>query len=298
MKRRLKSTLIAVLLALATLFALAGCSFRLSLEEYLEKNNLVARVTYYTNGGVFNDDRNFKDMYYKEGDLPLNINVSDIESGTITLTRVDHEFLGWYFVEELDENGEPVKDEFGEIKMGAEVDFSVPMQKGDHWNVCAMWATLSKVKVKLACEATETIKIETSFSDTLEWKECKNGDVIRDYSFWGGYMQSTVEPSVNVENNSHTFLKFYADAECTQEIVWPIAQPEKDAAEKDVYIYAKYIKGDWNVIRNAEDVENMFATSDKEGENFYLVNDVDCFGETFAPATGFKGTLLGNGYTI
>ena len=299
MKMALKKALICVLLICASLCVLAGCSFRPSYEEYLEENNLKAQVTYYTNGGKFEDDRDYKDLYYKVGYPALNIGKADIESGTIKLTRADHEFLSWYYVSELDESGKPVKDENGDIILGEEVDFSVKLNEGDHWHICAVWATLSKVKVKLVCDETATVKIETNLSGVAEWKECKNGDIIRDYSFNQGYVQSTVEPSLAVENATHTFIKFYANAECSEEIAWPIAQPDKEAEEQDVYIYAQYIEGDWTVIRNVDDVKKFFKNTDKAENRFYLLNDIDCAGATITGMdSAFNGELQGNGYTV
>ena len=79
MKKKLKSTLLIILMAIAALFVLVGCSLGDSLKDIVQNNDLEAQVTYYVN----NENAKFtpntakvKYMYYKAGAKVLNIGSS------------------------------------------------------------------------------------------------------------------------------------------------------------------------------------------------------------------------------
>ena len=50
------------------------------------------------------------------------------------------------------------------------------------------------------------------------------------------------------QNKSHTFVQYYSDEACTQNIVWTIERDE----ENDIYIYVKYITDNWKVFKAVE----------------------------------------------
>ena len=96
MKRKLKRTLILVFLAVASLFILAGCSFRYATrEEVVEDYGLEASVTYYGNGGVFENSLSKKTLDYFSGQPAVNIGVVKT-SPQRTIRRDDYTFDGWY----------------------------------------------------------------------------------------------------------------------------------------------------------------------------------------------------------
>ena len=287
MKKTLKSKLLIILTVLASLFVFAGCKVTQTLDEFREENNLPAQVTYYSNGGLFENNTTQKDIYYQAGNKAADIGNVSFTSGSISISRDDYEFVGWYYVE-LDENGEPIKDENGEIVLGEAVDFSKPLQENERWTVAAAWTALSKVKVQLVCEDGATLSV----SDTLSYK---NGDVIREYSFTStGIVQSTTSAPIKVLENAYSFVEFYADEACTTKVEWPIQK-----GEADVFIYAKYIEGSWKMLKEADDVEDLFMNA-YSNNRYYLVNDIDCSTLKYAlePIKTFNCELQGNGHKI
>lgn len=300
MKKTLKSVCIAALMSLASVFVFTGCEVRESVEDFIDKNNLNAQVTYYAHKDTENKDAYFennlteKDIYYKDGQKVFNIGTDSLTSGTVKLTYENYEFVSWNYVA-ADENGELQKDENGDLVLGEEVDFSKPITKGEHWHICANWVKLSVVKVMLVSETN--ITVSQTNAETGEPMEIvyKPNDEIREYPFDNkGTMQST--SNAPVTPNDATFLEFYANAECTQSVSWPIIRPEDRA---DVVIYAKYIPGKWTLLRDADDVKTLFSNKAGQKNAFYLLNDIDCTQlDAIAPANIFNSKLQGNGYTI
>lgn len=290
MKKTLKSKLTILLFALLSLFVFAGCSIRQSVEEYLEENGLVAQVTYFANdGGQFESKSDIKTMHYKDGDKILNIGITELTSGSISITKNNHEFLGWYYVE-VGEDGLPVRDEKGEIILGDEVDFSIRIEEGQHWYVCAKWRKLAVVEVKLLCDSDVTITV----GEGEEIKSYKNGDVIHSYNF---NLQGVVQSPSNapVQANDGTFVQFIANMQDAQEVAWPIQRPDDGS---NVTIYAKYISGVWTLLRTVDDVKTLFSSDSAMNRSYYLMNDIDCGGLTRTPISVFNSYLQGNGYTI
>ena len=291
MKKTLKSKLTIGLFALASIFVFAGCSVRQSLDEFREENGLVAKVTYFANdGGKFENNSDVKTIYYKDGDKALEVGVTSLTSGSISIEKDNYQFLGWYFVE-LDEEGKPVRNADNEIVLGDAVDFSVAIEEGQHWYVCAKWQKLSVVEVKLLCDADVTLTV----GEDENVKTYKNGDVIHSYNFnTQGLVQST--SNAPIKANDGTFVEFTANVEGTEEVSWPIQRPEDGA---DVTIYAKYIQGVWTLLRTADDVKTLFSSESALGNKaYYLMNDIDCTGLTRVPLNIFNSELQGNGYTI
>ena len=74
MSKRLKLLLICALSAVAALCVFSGCNLTNTVEGIISTKHLDAQVTYFANGGVFEDDRNSqKTLYYNAGTLPLDI---------------------------------------------------------------------------------------------------------------------------------------------------------------------------------------------------------------------------------
>ena len=305
MKKRLKRGLNFALLAAASAMIFAGCSVQMTKEEFLSQNGLTTEVTYYANGGFFDNDfeKMEKSVYYKDGSYAYEIT----EEGQHKIEYTDYELLGWYYAK-LDANNEPILDEKGNIEIGEAVPFDKPIAEWTTTHIVASWASLSKVKVKLvigdegdAVSDNERIKILTEFGNTKEWKECQTGDEIRDYSFVNGLVQSASRLSLEVEDQAYTFLEFYGNEECTESVNWPLRQPDKSEGNADVYIYAKYIKGNWKMLSVPNDVKDMYqssATNDPT-TRYYLKKDIDCSSlAAMATRMKFDCELKGNGFTI
>lgn len=102
---------------------------------------------------------------------------------------------------------------------------------------------------------------------------------------------------------NHTFMQLYRDAECREELTISRTQPfeHKCTQENPVCnIYAKFIDGDWLLVRNATDLTRISA-----GVNLYFMDNIDMSelnsddGRTIITVDEeYIGTIEGNGYTI
>ncbi|MBQ7948403.1 MAG: hypothetical protein IJ284_01435 [Clostridia bacterium] len=293
MKRKLKAKLIVFLLAILSLFVFAGCSMGESLEEILETRNLNPQVTYYTNGGQFENKNRKKDIYYSVGSKALNIGVVTPVSGSIEITRANFEFVGWYHVAEV------IDEESGLCELGEAVDFSVPLEEGDHWIVAAKWRALAGLKVVMACEDGKTIS-GTAAGKNGGAVSYKNGDTLGEieYDSKDEIVSSATTPEkvfFKVKNKAYTFVGYYTDAKCTTPVTWPI----KRGVEQQT-IYAKYVAGDWTLVKDSQDVYDMFeALRNGANKRYWLCNDIDSANSAldFSVAK-FAGEINGNGYTI
>ncbi len=294
MRRKQKGKWILFLAALAAVFMLGGCSLGETFEEALANRNLTAQVTYYSNGGTFEGTPDKKNMYYQSGSKALNIGVVNPTSGSVEITRKNYVFDGWYYAV-LDDNGAPVYENEATktYKLGEKVDFSIPLEKGDHWIVVAKWLASVKVNVVLACDADAEIPVKVKAGE--EAKSYKNGDVVATRAY--DTKDEVVNPGdgkapFNVDGKDYTFVEYYADEACTSLVSWPITKQETD-----VTVYAKYIKGEWEVVRTKNDVRSMFNSS-TAGVRYWLTKDVDASKITIGAKTSFNSEIQGNGYTI
>ena len=335
MKKGFKWKLIAGCSALASLFILGGCKVgALSFGELKENLNWDARVTYYANSvgkddpfkadGQFENTQGVKDMYYAAGSYAARIGEKKIAN--VSLTHYAHSFEGWYHVakddqgrllfvdkdgEKLyqgedsklyyaDKDGNPVLDDDTVITVPVrseeKVDFTKTLADGDHWSICADWDEMSRLHIKLVCDDLgENEKIAGLSMDSKQ-VEYEHGDIVWEDFFEGeeDKVQSLGMAPFTVNENAFTFVEYYTDEECTQFVSWPIAWNENDQV-----IYAKYIKGDWNIIKKAEDVSDIFTRTIGEDDKFYLIQDIDCAGVTTAENINtFRGELQGNGFKI
>lgn len=333
MKKGFKWKLIAGCSALASLFILGGCKVgALSFGELKENLNWDARVTYYANSvgkddpfkadGQFENTQGVKDMYYAAGSYAARIGEKSIPN--VSLTHYAHSFEGWYHVakddqgrllfvdkdgEKLyqgednklyyaDKDGNPVLEDESvvtiPVRSEEKVDFSKTLADGDHWSICADWDEMSRLHIKLVCDEGEKIAGLSMDSKQVEYE---NGDIVWEDFFEGeeDKVQSLGMAPFTVNGNAFTFVEYYTNEECTQFVSWPIAWSENDQV-----IYAKYIKGDWNIIKKAEDVKSLLfmRTKVREDDKFYLIQDIDCTGISVAPFEEFKGELQGNGFEL
>ena len=293
MKRNWKGKILAVLTGLAALLALAGCSMKQSLQDILDKNDLVARVTYYANGGFFEDKTSEKNMYFQDESKAFDIGNEKVSlvSGSIGIEREGYEFTGWYYAEK-DAQGNIVYQDAEQryVVLGEAVDFSQKLQENDHWFVYAGWSKIVEIKVQLVCEDGAQLSVGNA--------TYKNGDIIRSYGF--GSKTSVQKPSrenppAKVADNAYTFLEFYEDEALTTVKSWPIEKTEQTT--EDIVIYAHYIEGNWKVLKDVADVKNMLNNATLPAR-YYLFNNIDCAGTELSRCGVFNIELQGNGHTI
>ncbi|MBO5327647.1 MAG: hypothetical protein J6B04_00570 [Clostridia bacterium] len=353
MTRKLKFKLLVILVAFAAVSLIAGCKLGYSKEEIIQNENLVSQVTYFANGGYFEDNRDFKDMYYVEGSPFINImEQTPTKSGTVNVTRENFVFVGWYPAvvdsegNPLNAAGEVIELETNQSRKGIAEDISSELfpegnevlnlntlraEKGQHLYFVARWEAKLRLRVVLVGTDNETPE-DTSDDFTLkglplddnlivnnggEAKEYKNGDIVRAFNFDNSglvYDPGSDGPVLTAKGVSlgGTFYDYYYDAECTQPVVWPYempdgeeeeeGQPELQAEEEeeslDPVIYAKYIEGDWIMLRGAKDIVKNWNSLGNASKKVWLFKDIDCTGNGVLQTVNLACEFRGNGHTI
>ena len=87
-------------------------------------------------------------------------------------------------------------------------------------------------------------------------------------------------------------MEFYSDSACTQVCEWPIVREDGD-----VIVYARYIEGNWKVVKDAAGVSTMFGTGVSANDKYLIINDIDCSSTSVAAMSvkNFAGTVQGDG---
>ena len=294
MAKRLKKTLIVLLLALCALFVFAGCELGVTKEDALNLRGVNAQVTYYANGGRFekNNQKKKTDFYFQAGATAYDYGAPGVIllSGKAEIDRANFEFMGWYFVDEVTD------EENGICTLGKKVDFSVPLQEGDHWLVAAKWKALVGLQVVLVTDNGASLNVELNDKDKTPTTYA-NGATIGEveYDYTTDQVVSAPKEFFKVTGKTHTFYTYYNDSACTERTQFPITRGEEAQT-----IYAKYIQGDWTVVSKTSDVRSMFSTLQSGSNKRYIfLNDVDCSKllEVTAIRT-MNGEINGNGYAL
>lgn len=317
MKRKLKRTLILVFLAVASLFILAGCSFKYTTrDEVIDDYGLEAAVTYYGNGGVFENSLDTKTIDYMSGQPAINIGVDKMKPQR-TIKRDQYDFDGWYYVV-LDAEGNPTYTDETQTyyALGEAVDFTKLLEVGDHWYVAASWKSKAKVQFKLVVE--EGVKIPNPDTEA-EQKEFANGDVLRTAPFNvdGSYPYPKEFFGINHKdsNRSLTFVEYYTDEACTTLASWPIKRQETDTVVYAKYLVGAwtivkdktglpvdYLEGKWEIVETAKDATDMFDAiryDEVDCDGYWITQDIDMANEVErTPFIRFNAVIHSNGATI
>lgn len=336
MKRKLKRSLILVFLALASLFIFAGCSFRYTTrQDVIDDYDLEAAVTYYANGGVFENNLDTKTIDYVSGQPAINIG-EDKTTPQRTIKRDEYDFNGWYHVI-LDSEGKPTyTDETQKYyALGEEVDFTVNLEKGDHWHIAASWRSKTRVQFKLVVD--EGAKIPNP-DKNAEQKEFANGDVFRSAPFNGDgtypYPSEYFDFNPSDFTRAFTFVEYYADEACTTLATWPAVQQDTDVVVYAKYLVGawtvvkdkagvpfeylegewtivrddegnptKYIEGNWTIVKTPQEVVKMFrsiAYNEVKGDGYWIYQDIDMSNtvDQLAPILNFNTKIHSEGASI
>ncbi len=320
MKKSLKLKLITLLALVASLFILAGCSLGYTVDEFTAQNKLVARISYYANGGAFNgvatNAEKPRELYFKEGQKALcvlddeakesdlsekpNLNKPSIFSGSLTIARKDYILDNWYLVD-LDEEGNPKYDEeTGDLLVTDELfDFNVTvLQKGDHYHIAAKWTVVQKLDVYVSCEeGLEIPALDGQGKPELDEEGnpvvYKNGDYLRSYNYYYDAItrKMVAKPITNLPLltavETATFVEFYDVATGgTQEniVSWPVEMPEnpeKDA-EGNPINQKIYMTFLKDEWNIVKDAESATAIFSNPAKNHYVIKDIDCAGSNAA----------------
>ena len=293
MKKRLKQFLLVLFTVLAATLTFAGCTLNKTLDDITTSKNLTAQVTYYANGGMFNDKSVVKNMYYKADSQALNIGVVIPNSGSTNITRENFEFAGWYYVNSV------VDAEKGICSLSSTpVDFTQTLQEGDHWQIGAYWKGNGNIKVKLVVDGTDKIIVD-------ENTQYGNGDYVLEKEYGTNDTAKLEDAPFTLENKSYTFVAYYTDAACQNRLLDPtvvrddpnLVYETREDGTKDAVLYAKYIAGNWKIVDDKTDVRSMFNLMGTEGK-YWLLTDIDASNVYVAPDCLTALEIEGNGHTI
>ncbi len=298
MKLKTRIKLLIVLLAVFAAALIAGCNVgEKSLQDILDENGMTARVTYYANGGTFNGTGNVvtRNLYYRPDSPVINIGEAGTTGASYDISktyvsRANYVLVGWFYAE-LDEGGNPKfeNDEKTIVKSsGRQVDFStLRIKDGEKLFLCAEWAEDVRINYILVCEESVLGKDGVVYNP---------GDIINSTNF-GSNGKVTLTDSSPRECDGATFLQYFSDEACKNVLTGTIEKPAGDNPP-DTVIYAKYIKGNWNVVRTSSQVKEMFTAT--TAENYYVLNDIDCSAvNAILLKTGEYGVIIeGNGHTL
>ena len=315
MKKQFKRILILALFVLAALFTLVGCKLGESFEDVIKQNGLVSHITYYANAerAVFTPNASkSRDIWYKQDSRPFNIGVDD---GSLGIEYDGYELIGWYFVE-CDEDGNPITTGTYTYEdttcylyklTDQKVDFTQRIKEGEHWIVAAKWTKISRVNIVLVHDEpnvnipVDTKKLTTESplynAETGAYKTAvTNGDVIQSYRYEdNGTLTVLPYNPIAIVKNEYTFVAYYADVACTQYVTYPLVKTDVDQI-----VYAKYITGNWTVVRTADNVESMFKNLFDAAKRYYFLENavIDCAGVKVSPSYTTACEIQGNGAIV
>ena len=121
------------------------------------------------------------------------------------------------------------------------------------------------------------------------------GDIIQSYRYEdNGELSSLPSKPITLLGNQHTFIEYYADEACTQLLEYPLKKTDVDAT-----VYAKYITGNWVVVKSEEGVNAMFNAL-VDGKRYYFLDnaEIDCKNITVKAAYFTGCEIKGNGAVL
>ena len=297
MRKSIKRNLILLLLSLLALVVFPACAVgEKSLNTFIDENDLTSVVTYYSNEGRFNGTRNLtkKDIYCKPNQTLFEIPEKDNKT---YVSRTGYVFLGWFYAE-LDDSGKPiVLDEQFNIVKATDKPFDFDNYKtkdGDHIYLCAKWEKDVVLEYYLVSDIPITVTVTENEQEVT--KTYNSGDKIKEESF-NGKSSITVSDKSPVDASNATLLQLFTDEACTIKATGTVNKPEDKVAPK---LYAKYIEGTWEIVKNSSDVLNMFNTLAGTSQ-FYVYADtpIDCSSLSQIQVKDFTNIKIeGNGATI
>ncbi len=296
MKVKTRVKLLLLLIAVFAAALIAGCKIgEKTGDEFLKENDADGQVvTYYANdanGGSFSSGgKTVRNWNYKAGS-EVALDVENIDK--LKVENTGFTFGGWYYVQ-LDGEGKPMFEADGVTPKATDVradEKPIIIQENQHIYLCAIWTLDFRLEYILVTDDGASVEKE-------EGDPVKNGGVIYEQAF-GNKTQIVVTSSMP-SSTSHTFLAIYEDEACTKLFNGSVQRPPVDADPEtdNPKVYAKYIKGEWTVVKTANDATRMFNDL-SNGKKYYLFNDVDCKGRNVSLNSDDMNSIIeGNGHKI
>jgi hypothetical protein len=127
------------------------------------------------------------------------------------------------------------------------------------------------------------------------------GSVISEKTFGTSTSIGVTSSDIGFTSADFTYLQYYLDEACTQPFSGNFVKPT-DGTQP--YLYAKFIEGNYNIVRDKNDVNNMLNSSE-EGTYYFFNTDaskvIDMTGVALKLKSGSAAMnvkIIGNGYTI
>lgn len=172
---------------------------------------------------------------------------------------------GWYLAK-LDKDGNPEKDEAGNIVFDRAWDFSS-----------------DRVTANITLYAD--FRPQPTF--TVSMPEGGTDIVINTYK--PGETINRPTGSRIPKINGYTFFDYYVDEACETVFEWPYT-----VTSENITIYAKFLKGTWALVHTAQEFNSAVAL----GKNIYLMDDLDFSETAWTPMVNYNGEINGNGHKL
>lgn len=294
----------------------ASCSYGLDQEERKKQEGYTCTVTYDANGGSFgaNSTRTYA-LVKENSPAPAPGYVDATTQASVKVpSRRDYQLAGEvkaandseknaaamktksWFVAQTDEDGNVVYEGEGENRMPVLLreepwDF-VKDRVTEDITLVAKWTKVYRYIICLT-ETVEENGIPVEKEKEIHSYTVQPGATIAEQLFnkQGGTIVRR-EDNVRLKENGYTLLDFYMDKELTEPMPLDITHPGTVEGSNDVKIYAKYLKGKFEIISNSN-IRPLTSTS-----NWYLIEDVDLSGTEWSMQTSFTGKIYGNGFAF
>lgn len=334
MKAKIKTLKILIAIFAVSLIAglFAGCIGEKDAKERADALGMTASVTYYTNGGNFEEgsSKDLKvyrtDYYYP--DTPIfNIGVDEKPGQSLNIVRDGYVFAGWEGAV-LDADGLPILYELDESGNRTGKQLSV-LENG----TASILSTSGREMLeqekrfeavpdgkKVFANGHPTVKdgehkylVATWAQDVvLEYKlitdapiEAKadgqsvtyqNGDTIYTRAFLTSDSITLYPDTAPATFENFSYINLYWDADGERAVV--AGEQITKNEETNSVIYAKYLSGSWTAVKTANQAANMLRATGNS--NYFVVYDIDCTGVAFSYKTSgtFGGIIDGNGKTL
>lgn len=297
MKRKILIAMLSALAVCSAAFA-AGCAVgQETYQQYLDRNKATARVTYNANGGLFETRKEVKDIYYPANSPVLNVGVDEIDN-RVKMEYPGYVFDGW-FTPARDAEGNILYEDDAKtvVKLGEELQFPYRIQDKEQIVLYAKWVLDKVVEFRLVSDKPVTVQTtvkDENGEDKTEEKTVVSGEVLATRSFGTG-TEIYIDDKSPVTAVGSTFLSFYEDEACTLPFFGEVSKPVGEEAE-NLVLYAKFIEGEWEVVKTKSQVTAMFASPGRK--SYYIFNDIDCQNDTFATIAVTNCKIEGNGHKL
>ncbi|MGN1373341.1 MAG: hypothetical protein ACI4VK_04765 [Candidatus Coproplasma sp.] len=336
MTKRLKLFLAIILGAIAIACGAAGCSVGEPGREEILANYNGGQVTYYANGGSFNNNTAIivREIHFKEADVPF-FDMTDNSKESYYVLYGGYDFTGWYLparyesgehegevmytytpdgstetvpaYPKLNDDGTPVTDS-NEARPLFYIDGSKEEILEKNIRVVPSDTLVdSSYIIKaddnlIVCATWKpalkfVFKLAVDESFTIDGKTYKQGDEITNMAF-GKAETASPGQTTTVNFDGMTFVSNYTDEACT---TYATTYNRADyEGQTEIVVWSRFIKGSWTIIKNnANNIKDMFSGLNSSSKAFYLLEDVDCSSITnFGVVQGVRAKVEGNGHTL